>query len=270
MRIALLIVAMISTSVASQTSFATSALKRLADAESSKTRFTDHKLTRTTNTEPDGTDLYSATELYEETWINDLPYERLLQVDGKPLSGQRAREEQARYDAAVAGRRPLGTDQRIRLNKAQPVGIDADPLRALSGSYTLRELAPEGALHVFVAEPHGSLPDRCSWRYTFWVEDRPEPQTPSRTDQNPPENEAAPFLVRYRADVLNPTSETCAGAWQEVSYILVEGVQKPAHVRAHFFQMEAGDRITIDGDDTYSDYRRFTTHITIGPATVVP
>ena len=133
----------------------------------------------------------------------------------------------------------LGSDQRA----------DADPLRALSSSYTLRELRTEGTQRVFVAEPHGSLPDRCAWRYTFWI-------TP----------EAEPFLARYRADVPNPSSEACDGVWQEVSYALVDGIPKPSHVHAHFFQFEASDRITIDGDDTYTDYRRFTTHVTIGPA----
>lgn len=253
MRAALLSAVILLTLTASaQTSVVAAALDRLAAADTTKTRFTDHKLSHTTNTEPDGTDLYTSTELYEETWINDLPYQRLLRLDGKPLTGQREREEQQRYDAAIAGRRPLGTEERIHLNKAQSVGIDANPLQALSSGYTLREQNAEAEGHEFVAEPSGAQQGGCGWRYTLWIAEKPQP-----------------FLTRYRAEATNH-SPACDGAWQEVSYTLVDGIPKPAHAHAHFFQLEAGDRITIDGDDTYTDYRRFTTHITIGPATIVP
>lgn len=245
-------VLLLATSSCAQTDLAHSALLRLSAADSSKTRFTDHKLTRTTNVDSDGTDLYSATELFEETWINDLPYQRLLALDGMPLTGQRARDEQQRYDAAIAGRHPLGTPQRIRLNQAEAVGLDADPLSTLGPTYKLTEQRTEASQHIFLAEPLSPQPTRCTWRYTLWIASSPEP-----------------FLARYRAESTT-NSPACNGAWQDVTYTLVDGIPKPAHAHAHFFQVEGPDRITIDGDDTYTDYRRFTTHITIGPATVVP
>ena len=42
------------------------------------------------------------TTLYEITWIGDLPYMRVVELQGKPLKGQALADEQARYDQAVA------------------------------------------------------------------------------------------------------------------------------------------------------------------------
>lgn len=231
---------------------ATVALQRLAAAEAGKTRFTNHKLNHTANIEPDGKVTFTTTDLYEETWINDLPYHRLLEHNGKPLTGRQLREEQKRYDDAVAGRQPLGARERILLDHARPTDLDANPTKALGPEYTLTEVRTEGGLKVFEATAQDSAADHCAWRYTLWISPMPEP-----------------FLVRYRADAPQPGSDACNG-WQEGSFTLVDGVPKPAHVHSMIFVREGGDRITVEGDDTFSDYRRFMTRVTIGPATVRP
>lgn len=233
-----------------------SALERQNTAATSKTRFTNLRLTHTVNTEPDGAVIYNATEKFEETWINDLPYLRLLEFNGKPLTGGSQREEQQRYDRAVAGRQPLGADERIRLADSRPVSLGVHAADALAPDFSLRELrqegSPQGPVHLLEATGNPAKPALCRWRYQFWI--------------------SGGTLLRYRVDVSDtpPPPDSCRGAFEDVTYQLFDGFSVKSHERIRLYLYEQHDRITVDGETTYSNYRRFSTTVTIGPATSAP
>jgi|GEM_PF-1685706 len=237
---------------------AEAAIARYEDSEDSTTHFTRFNLQHTLNFDEKGKKTYEALALYEETWINDLPYERLVELGGKPLTGKMLREEQARYDEAIANHQPLGDEERARLLNSDPSPADTRPEKAIGPGFTLRELrqedSPHGLLHVIEATSADFVFERCHWRYRLWVSD----QTPT--------------LFRYRADVDDQTSpsDMCKGAFEEASWDLVDGIPKMTYFRSHIFVLQGRTRLTVDGDDTYTRYRRFTTRVTIGPASAIP
>ena len=105
------------------------ALHRMEQADDAKTLYTRFDLEHTVNHNKKGKLTSQYTALYEDTWINDLPYKRLVEWNGKPLTGADLAAEQARYDKAVADRQKLDLASRavlmhqkltntiIRLNK---------------------------------------------------------------------------------------------------------------------------------------------------------
>jgi hypothetical protein len=237
---------------------AEAAVARYEASDDSKTRFTNFKLQHILNFDIKGKKIYEILALYEQTWINDLPYDRLVESDGKPLKGKKLREEQERYDQAVANHHPLGNEERIRLRKAIPVYMDADPRKALRPGYTLREVrqedSPHGLIHVIEATNTQPMFGICRWRYLFSISD----QTPT--------------MLEFRADVDDQTnpSDMCKGSFGEASWELVDGIPKMTHEHDHFFIMVHQRRVLIDGEETYTQYRRFHTQVTIGPASVIP
>ncbi len=237
---------------------AEAAIARYKASAGSKTRFTNFNLQHTLNFDEKGKKTYDVLALYEKTWINNLPYERLVELGGKPLSGKQLSEEQERYDQAVANHTPLGDEERARLLNSTPYSTDSGPEKAIDLRYTLRELrqedSPHGLLHVIEATSLPSPFDRCRWRYRFWISD----QTPT--------------LFQYRADVDEQTnpSDMCKGAFEEASWDLVDGIPKIVHFHSHVFVLAGQTRLTVDGEDTFTRYRRFHTEVTIGPAGAIP
>jgi hypothetical protein len=88
------------------------ALDKLEVAKQSKTRFTYLDLNHTQNFNEKGKKTADVTHLFEVTYIADLQYSRLLEVDGRELKGKALDEEQKRYDDAVKERSAL--DERAR------------------------------------------------------------------------------------------------------------------------------------------------------------
>jgi hypothetical protein len=237
---------------------AEAAMARYKAEAASKTRFTDFALIHTLNFNDTGKKTFDILELFEETWINNLPYNRLVEFNGKPLKGKQLRQEQERYDQAVANRQPLGDEERAHLLKLYPVYMDAEPQKALGPGYILREVrqedSPHGLLHIIEAISNQPMFDKCRWRYLLSISDR------------------TPTLFAFRADVDDQThpSNMCKDSFGEASWELVDGIPKISHYHDHFFLMARQKRLTIDGEGTFTRYRRFTTQVTIGPATVIP
>lgn len=239
---------------------AEAAIARMKASADSKTRFTHFALIHTLNSDIKGKKTFETLELFEETWINDLPYERLVEFNGKPLKGKQLRQEQERYDQAIANRQPFAYAEHARLQKATLVSMDDSPLKALGPGYILREVrqedSPHGLLHIIEATSTQPMFDRCRWRYLLSISD----QTPT--------------LFAYRADVDDQThpSDMCQGEFGETSWELVDGIPKVAHFRDHFFVItpQTRKRVTLDDEGTFTRYRRFTTQVTLGPASAIP
>jgi hypothetical protein len=177
------------------------------------------------------------------------------------LKGKQLRQEQERYDQAIANHQPFASEERARFQKASLVSMDDSPVKALGPGYVLREVrqedSPHGLLHIIEATSNRPVSDRCRWRYLLSISD----QTPN--------------LFAYRADVDDqapPADDMCKGVFAERTWELVDGLPKVTHFRDHFFVITEHERkrVTLDDEGTFSRYRRFTTEVTIGPATAIP
>jgi uncharacterized protein (DUF924 family) len=85
-----------SQSDADPTALLKAALDKQEKAKESKTRFTYLDLHHTQNFSEKGKKTADFTQLFEVTYIADLQYSRLLEVDGKALKGKALDAEQKR------------------------------------------------------------------------------------------------------------------------------------------------------------------------------
>jgi hypothetical protein len=168
---------------------------RKADA-TSDTRYTNLRHVNETNRDAKGKVVYRWNRVFEETWINNLPYQRLVERDGKPLKGKDLRREQQLYDDAVHGRHPLGNTERIVLEGSHPVSSGMRLADALKPTYTVTEVgqepSPEGPLRIIEAARTRSKSTGCSWRYRLWINDKLQ-------------------LLRFHADVAPNDGQTSCG-----------------------------------------------------------
>jgi len=208
---------------------------------------------RSVNLKPDGTMLEELTRRYEVTWINDLPYMHLLEIDDKPLTGDALRKEQKRYDDAIAKKKDLGQSTRTKtdgykVTKPSP-GYDI----ALSPTYRLHEISLETAdgrvNHVIEARlvPNPEDKPRCLWRFMFWISDKDH------------------ALVHALIDTSEDTSEACQNTRFEESYAMVDGLTKPIYRSARFNMPWKKGYMHVQDYEGFTGYRRFQTDVTIHP-----
>lgn len=226
---------------------------RKAEA-ASQTRYTCFRHVKETNRDAKGKVTYSWNRVFEETWINNLPYQRMVERAGKPLKGKELRQEEALYDDAISGRRPLGNTERIVLEQAHPVSSGADVFDALKPTYTVTEVgqepSPDGTLRILEAAHVRNKSTTCAWRYRLWITEDAK-------------------LLRFHADVAPNDGHTpCGDATEDETRTLIDGMPKLASSRAHFYVPSGDTWVTVDSDISFTDYRRFTTKVTLSPATL--
>jgi hypothetical protein len=100
------------------------AFTKLLRAPQSKIHFTYFDLNHLQNFDAKGRKFVDTTELFEVTYIGDLQYSRLMEVDGKPLSGKRLKKEQERYDAAVCNHSALDENARAKIQHREMRHLD--------------------------------------------------------------------------------------------------------------------------------------------------
>jgi hypothetical protein len=91
------------------------AVAKFDAAKQSKTRFTYYHLDHTQNFNLRGKLILEYTRLYEVTYIADLEYQKLLEKNGKPLTGRALEREEKRYEEALRQRSALDEDARAKL-----------------------------------------------------------------------------------------------------------------------------------------------------------
>ena len=228
------------------------AVARLDDAKTASHRFTDFDLAHNQNRNEKGK-LYSDTlNLYEDTWIGDLPFKRLVAANGRDLTGKDLEGEQRRYDKAVHDRVALDDAARARLvhERFMESGLDLDALS--SPAYRLTRLREEtiGAseLDVIDAAPVVSGPSDPAVHFTLWI--APADLT----------------LRRFSFEVLTRTSRLLPGSHGQKDFVVVDGTPLPSHFVLHALVPVEHETITVDTEHTYSKYRRFTTSTRMLPA----
>ncbi|RXH57476.1 hypothetical protein [Granulicella sibirica] len=205
------------------------------------TRFTYFDLDHTQNRNEKGKLFVDSTTLYEDTYIADLPYKRVVERNGKPLAGSDVAKEQARYDQAVAERKGLDAKARADLLRIHLVEAGINLPDLLTPAYRLTELRQESLdgypTHVLEATPTVPAATR---RYDLWV------------------SETSPAILRLTFDVLTDEAQMLHGSHAQKDFQIIDGVPVPTHSAVHFFYPDKGKTITVDVEHTYTRYRRFT------------
>ena len=225
------------------------ALANAKSAKTTKTRFTYYDLEHNQNRDKKGKLFSDRTTLYEDTYIADLPYKRVLELEHQLLTGSDLAREQARYDEAVAQRTGLDQAARARLLHEKLIDGKLDLDSILTPAYTVTELRTESLTqpsgtailtHVFQATP---VSPTATKSFQFWV-------------CEPSGNQPA-TLLRLTFDVVADEPNMLRGSHGENDYVLIDGIALSNHTAIHFLYPNNGKPIMVDVEHTYTHYRRF-------------
>lgn len=197
-------------------------------SDKSKTRYTYFELDHGQNRDHKGKLFADNTKLYENIWIADLPYKRLVELNGKPLTGDDLAREQARYDQAVAEHSGLGTEARAKIERVHLVNANIHLASLLTPAYTLTEFRQESIAgnlaHVIDCTPVSStdpLHPTPTKHYEFWIT-----------------NSGA--ILRTIFDILADEPEMLHGSHGQFDSQLIDGNLLPLHDLMHFYTPNTG------------------------------
>jgi hypothetical protein len=223
------------------------ALDAAQSAKTLQTKFTRFDLEHNQNRNEKGKLFSDRLTLYEDTYIAELPYKRVVEVNGRPLAGGDLEQERARYDQAVAQRTGLDGAARAKLIHETVIDGKVHLTELLTPAYTLTELRREtmaqtnGAqlvTHVIEAKP---VAESATKSFELWITDE------------------SPTVLRMVFDVVRDERNMLHGSHGQSDYQLIDGIALPTRQVVHFYYPNSGKTITVDVDHTYTRYRKFNT-----------
>jgi hypothetical protein len=223
------------------------AVDKYEEAKDSKTRFTYLELVHTQNFNEKGKKTVDYTQLFEVTYIADLEYSRLLEVNGKTLSGKALEAEQKRYDDAVRERSALDGFARAKIQhqKMLNAGVNLPDLLTGYRSSVVDHVAMEGCDCIVI----DSVPTSSAWKkhYRLWID-------PSSSE-----------IRRVDFDQLADDGEILRGGSGTKTLQYVDGI--PLVVHSHFDGNARLNNETarVVADHTFSKFRKFSVTTTILP-----
>jgi hypothetical protein len=195
------------------------------------------------------------TQKFEMLYIGGRPYVRLLESDGKPLSGKAAQNEQQRYDQAVQDSSGMSMAKWIDLHAhGHAVGYDL-PLDDLKSKFSTQFLGSETIdglplLHFHLHTISNSM-------------DEPHPVTPQEIDLWL--DYTTKSLVKMTFHLLADSPELLTGSSGTTDYFLVDGILCTGHANVHYIFKTHNHVELVDSDLLYANYKKFTTTIKILP-----
>jgi negative regulator of sigma E activity len=225
------------------------AFQKMEQSRGTFTRFTFHDLRHNLNFNEKGKKTADETQLYDVTYIGDLQYSRLLEVDGRPLEGRQLAKEQQRYDDAVRQHSALDDAARAKISHEVMKSLGATvSLSDLSSKYrsvtTGRSSADVCDCVVIDSNP---LPDGPQRSYKFWVDS--EKQEVMRID----------FML------LADEEDTLKGSAFSFQYIYIDGIRLVSHSVIDATILLNKKRVHVVTEHTYSNFRKFSVTTTILP-----
>jgi hypothetical protein len=223
------------------------AVDKFEKAKDSKTRFTYIQLNHIQNFNQKGKKTVDYTQLFEVTYIADLEYMRLLEVDGKALKGKALEEEQKKYDDAVRERSALDGFARAKIQHQ----------RMLDARVKLRDLLTEyrssSVEHVALDDCSCVLLDlaplssAAKKHFRLWID-------PANSE-----------IRRLDFEQLVFEGEFLAGGTGTETFQYLDDV--PLVVHSHFDgkAMLNDQTVRVVADHTYSQFRKFSVKTTIVP-----
>jgi hypothetical protein len=223
------------------------AVDKYEQAKTSKTRFTYLELNHTKNFNEKGKQTIDYSELFEVTYIADLEYSRLLEINGKPLKGRALEDEQKRYNEAVRKRSALDGFARAKIQhqKMLDSGINLRELPTKYRSTVVDHVAVEDCDCVLIDS--GPLSDAAKKHYRIWLD--PATSEIRRLDFN---------QLADEGDMLSGWAGT-------ETFRYMDGI--PLIVHAHFDgnAMLGSKKVRVVSDHEYSQFRKFSVTATIVP-----
>jgi hypothetical protein len=234
-------------------------------------RFTYITVNRSTSSTvvhtPSGLSMFRTQDVkkYEYMDIGGQPYARLMEVNGKPLSGDAEKHEQELYDKAANDHAGLSLTQRyketLHVSDASIYSFHL-PLEDLMSKFSMEYRGTKTIDGVRLLHFHGTTlknsneqPDPVpSQEIDIWV----DPLTKS--------------LVRADHKLLVDNGNLLSGTTSTKEFFLVDGVTCLSRNIEHFVLAPRGIQKTLDGDTMFTDYKKFssTTKILPDTETVVP
>jgi hypothetical protein len=223
------------------------AVEKFEKAKDSKTHFTYLQLNHIQNFNEKGKKTVDYTQLYEVTYIADLEYLRLLEMNGKALKGQALEAEQKRYDEAVRERSALDGFARAKMQNQ----------RMLDARIKVRDLQTEYRISAAEHDMMGDcqcvlidlvpLSSAAKKHYRLWI----DPVTSE--------------IRRLDFEQLAFEGEFLSGGKGTETFQYLDGV--PLIVHSHFDgkAMLNDKAIRVVADHTWSQFRKFSVTTTIVP-----
>jgi hypothetical protein len=225
------------------------AFQKMDQAKGAHTRFTFLDLDHNMNFNQKGKKNADETYLYDVTYVGDLQYSRLLEIDGKPLTGKQLAQEQERYDVAVR--------EHSALDDAARAKIVHQAMKNFGFSLSLSELSakyqntiaghPKSDVCDCVIIDSTPLPGAPQRRYRFWVD-------PAKEE-----------VMTIETTVLADEGNKLKGSRFSLQYIYFGGIPLVSHSHFDATLLMGKKRVHVVTDHTYSHFRKFSVTTTIVP-----
>jgi hypothetical protein len=225
------------------------AFERIDQAKGAHTRFTFLDLDHNMNFNEKGKKSADETYLYDVTYIGDLQYSRLLEIDGKPLTGKQLAQEQERYDNAVREHSALDDAARAKIvhQAMKNFGFSLS-LSELSAKYqnTIAGHATSEVCDCVIIDSN-PLPGASQRRYRFWVD-------PAKEE-----------VMTMESSVIADEGDKLKGSKFSFQYTYIDGIPLVSHSHIDATLLMGKKRVHVVTDHTYSHFRKFSVTTTIVP-----
>jgi hypothetical protein len=139
--------------------------------EKQSTRFVYLDLSRTQQFDESGALSVDRLQTFEMTYINDVPYEHLVEEDGWPLEGKQLEAEEQRHDAAMQERAELDGNARAKMQQQWMMRSPAAELSVLPTEYrnvVMSRTTQEGRNCLLIDST--ALPGGSHTHYRVWLD----------------------------------------------------------------------------------------------------
>jgi hypothetical protein len=229
------------------------AIEKGRSGDTDKMRFTYHLLEHTQNFNQKGKKIWEITRRYEVIYIADLEYRRLLEVNGKPLTGQALADEQKRYDDAVRERTALDGVARAKLmhHKNKNVSFSFGQILTKYQSKVVEETQLDGRACLLIdAKPLETVTDAPKRHLRIWLDTQKHE------------------FLRVDYDLLADEDDLLRGSIVSMNFIYINGVL--LDTQDHFVGiLPTKDKkksvYRVVTDQNYSNYRKFVSTVRLLP-----
>jgi hypothetical protein len=192
---------------------------------------------------------------FESIFIDDLPYLRKIQENGKPLTAQAARLENERYEAAVKARRGMTLEQKQAELRFKNLKFPID-LNLLPELYNNRIIGTETlngrpAIHIdcvprahWTAKTEKGL-QALNVHVQVWIDVQ---------DQ---------IFSRYDGELLAPMNGMMSGTEASVSFQPIDGIWLPSHTTVQGQSKQGKSIIDFKTELTYSNFQKFRVDVRV-------